>query len=216
MKKDNKIIIAVPRGRILSELKTFLKKINLEPEQSLYDESCRRLMFNSNNPLIKFIKVRAFDVCTFVAFGAAHLGIAGSDVIEEFDYSEVYSPIALNIGKCHLSVAALKSLLKEEDPQTWSNIRIATKYPNITKRHFAKKGVQVETIKLSGSIELAPTLSMCRRIVDLVSTGKTLKENGLIEVEKILNVTSRLIINRSALKTNSQNIEKIIKKFKKK
>ena len=114
MKKDNKIIIAVPRGRILSELKTFLKKINLEPEQSLYDESCRRLMFNSNNPLIKFIKVRAFDVCTFVAFGAAHLGIAGSDVIEEFDYSEVYSPIALNIGKCHLSVAALKSLLKEE------------------------------------------------------------------------------------------------------
>ena len=173
-------------------------------------------MFNSTNPLIKFIKVRAFDVCTFVAFGAAHLGIAGSDVIEEFDYSEVYSPIALNIGKCHLSVAALKSLLKEEDPQTWSNIRIATKYPNITKRHFAKKGVQVETIKLSGSIELAPTLSMCRRIVDLVSTGKTLKENGLIEVEKILNVTSRLIINRSALKTNSQNIEKIIKKFKKK
>ena len=216
MKKDNRIIIAVPRGRILSELKIFLKKIGLEPEQSLYDESCRRLMFNSNNSLIKFIKVRAFDVCTFVAFGAAHLGIAGSDVIEEFDYSEVYSPISLNIGKCHLSVAALGSLLKDEAPQTWSNIRIATKYPNITKKHFAKKGVQVETIKLSGSTELAPTLSMCRRIVDLVSTGKTLKENGLIEVEKILNVTSRLIINRSALKTNSQNIEKIIKKFKKK
>ena len=182
----DKIIIAVPRGRILSELKLLLNDINLIPENSFYDENSRKLSFSSNNSNVQFIKVRAFDVCTFVAFGAAHLGISGSDVIEEFDYSELYSPIDLNIGKCRLSVAALKSLLDKENPQSWSNIRIATKYPNVTKKHFAKKGIQVEVIKLNGSVELAPTLSMCKRVVDLVSSGKTLKDNGLIEVEKIL------------------------------
>jgi len=215
MKKDKKIIIAVPRGRILSELKFFLKKMNLIPEDSLFDNNCRKLNFSSNNESIKFVKVRAFDVCTFVAFGAAQLGVAGSDIIEEFDNSEVYSPVNLNIGKCRLSVAALETLIKKEDPKTWSNIRVATKYPNITKKHFAEKGVQVEAIKLNGSIELAPTLSMCRRVVDLVSTGKTLKENGLIEVEKIMDVSSKLIVNRSALKTDTDNIKKIINRFRK-
>ena len=215
MKKIKKTIIAVPRGRILSELKSFLIKINLIPEDSLFDNSCRKLNFSSNIESIKFVKVRAFDVCTFVAFGAAQLGVAGSDIIEEFDSSEVYSPVNLNIGKCRLSVAALETLIKKEDPKTWSNIRIATKYPNITKKHFAEKGIQVEAIKLNGSIELAPTLSMCRRVVDLISTGKTLKENGLIEVEKIMDVSSKLIVNRSALKTDTNNIKKIINKFKK-
>ena len=215
MKKIKKTIIAVPRGRILSELKSFLIKINLIPEDSLFDNSCRKLNFSSNIESIKFVKVRAFDVCTFVAFGAAQLGVAGSDIIEEFDSSEVYTPVNLNIGKCRLSVAALETLIKKEDPKTWSNIRIATKYPNITKKHFAEKGIQVEAIKLNGSIELAPTLSMCRRVVDLISTGKTLKENGLIEVEKIMDVSSKLIVNRSALKTDTNNIKKIINKFKK-
>ena len=215
MKKNKKIIIAVPRGRILSELRFFLKKVNLKPDKSLFDENSRMLSFESNVPFIKFVKVRSFDVCTFVAFGAAQIGIAGSDIIEEFDNQEVYSPLNLNIGKCRLSVAALKSLINREDPKTWSNIRIATKYPNITKKYFAEKGIQVETIKLNGSIELAPTLSMCRRVVDLVSTGKTLKDNGLIEVEKIFDVTSKLIVNRSSLKTDSIRIKKIINKFKK-
>ena len=210
----NKIIIAVPRGRILNELELLLNDINLIPENSFYDKNSRKLSFSSNNPTVQFIKVRAFDVCTFVAFGAAHLGISGSDVIEEFDYSELYSPIDLNIGKCRLSVAALKSLLDKENPQTWSNIRIATKYPNITKKHFAKKGIQVEVIKLNGSIELAPTLAMCKRVVDLVSSGKTLKDNGLIEVEKILDVNSKIIVNRSAIKTDSIKIQKIIDQFK--
>tara|TARA_B100000686_G_scaffold335026_1_gene403096 strand:+ start:751 stop:1407 length:657 start_codon:yes stop_codon:yes gene_type:complete len=215
MKKNKKIIIAVPRGRILSELRFFLKKVNLKPDKSLFDENSRMLSFGSNVPFIKFVKVRSFDVCTFVAFGAAQIGIAGSDIIEEFDNQEVYSPLNLNIGKCRLSVAALKSLINREDPKTWSNIRIATKYPNITKKYFAEKGIQVETIKLNGSIELAPTLSMCRRVVDLVSTGKTLKDNGLIEVEKIFDITSKLIVNRSSLKTDSIRIKKIINKFKK-
>ena len=164
---------------------------------------------------INYIKVRAFDVCTFVAFGAAQIGIAGDDVIQEYNYSEVYAPLDLNLGHCRLSVAAPSKLIKKEDPSTWSNIRVATKYPNLTKRFFANTGIQVEAIKLNGSMELAPSLSMCKRIVDLVSTGKTLKENGLKEVEKIIDVQSKLIINRSAFKTKTKKIETILNQIKK-
>tara|TARA_B100000686_G_scaffold220083_1_gene227163 strand:- start:777 stop:1424 length:648 start_codon:yes stop_codon:yes gene_type:complete len=210
-----KTIIAIPRGRIILECKKILNKTTFAPDPLLFDESCRKLSFSSKNKNIVYIKVRPFDVCTFVAFGAAQIGIAGEDVINEFNYSEVYAPLSLNIGKCRLSVASLKSLLKKDKPETWSNIRVATKYPKITKDFFAKKGVQVEAIKLNGSMELAPSLKMCRRIVDLISTGKTLKENGLTEVEEIMKVQSKLIINRSAFKTNSDSIEKIINELKK-
>jgi len=210
-----KIIIAIPRGRIIEECKNILDKTSFAPDPLIFDESSRKLTFSSKNNNINFIKVRSFDVCTFVAFGAAHLGIAGEDVINEFDYSEVYAPLDLKIGKCRLSVAALSSLLKKENPSTWSNVRIATKYPNISKEFFKKKGIQVETIKLNGSMELAPSLRMCRRIVDLVSSGKTLKENGLTEVEEIMKVQSKLIINRSFFKTNSGKMQKIIAEFQK-
>ena len=212
--KEGKIIIAVPRGRIIKDCKKLLNNTSFSPDPLLFDESCRKLMFKSSNRKINFIKVRAFDVCTFVAFGAAQIGIAGDDVIQEFNYSEVYAPVDLHIGRCRLSIAALKSLLKKEDPKTWSNIRVATKYPNITKSYFANKGVQVEAIKLNGSVELAPTLLMCRRVVDLVSTGTTLKENGLKEIETILDVQSKLIVNRSAYKTRTKEIESIISIFK--
>ena len=212
--KNNKIIIAVPRGRILNECKAILSHLKFAPNEDLFDENSRKLTFSSQDKNIDFIKVRAFDVCTFVAFGAAQIGIAGEDVIKEYNYSEIYSPLDLNIGHCRLSVAALKSLLKKENPDTWSNIRVATKYPNISKEFFAKKGIQVESIKLNGSMELAPSLNMCRRIVDLVSTGKTLKENGLVEVEEIMKVQSKIIINRSAFKTNTIRLQKIIDEFK--
>ncbi len=211
----SKIIIAVPRGRITKECKKILSKTSFAPDPMLFDKDTRKLKFKSKNKNIEYIKVRAFDACTFVAFGAAQIGIAGEDVIQEFDYSEIYAPINLNIGHCKISVAALKSLLKKEDPETWSNIRVATKYPNITKKYFANKGIQVEIIKLSGSMELAPTLNMCRRIVDLVSTGKTLKVNGLVEVEQIMKIQSKLIINRSAYKTEMTKIKNIISEFKK-
>ena len=205
-----KIIIAVPRGRITKECKNILLKTSFAPDPMLFDKDTRKLKFKSKNKNIEYIKVRAFDACTFVAFGAAQIGIAGEDVIEEFDYSEVYAPMNLNIGHCKISVAAPKSLIKKEDPETWSNVRVATKYPNITKKFFANKGIQVEIIKLSGSMELAPTLKMCRRIVDLVSTGTTLKVNGLMEVEEIMKIQSKLIVNRSAYKTEMQKIKKII------
>ena len=209
----SKIVIAVPRGRITKECKNLLLKTSFAPDPLLFDKDTRKLTFKSKKRNIEFIKVRAFDACTFVAFGAAQIGIAGEDVINEFDYSEIYAPLDLNIGHCRISVAALKSLLKKEDPETWSNIRVATKYPNVTKKHFANKGIQVEIIKLSGSMELAPTLNMCRRIVDLVSTGKTLKVNGLVEVEKIMKIQSKLIVNRSAYKTDMSKIKSIISEF---
>ena len=209
----NKIIIAVPRGRITKECKKILMKTSFAPDPLLFDKDTRKLQFKSKNKNIEYIKVRAFDACTFVAFGAAQIGISGEDVIQEYDYSEVYAPINLNIGHCKISVAALKSLLKKEDPETWSNIRVATKYPNITKNFFANKGIQVEIIKLSGSMELAPSLKMCRRIVDLVSTGKTLKVNGLIELEEIMKIQSKLIVNRSAYKTDMRKIKDIISEF---
>ena len=210
----SKIIIAIPRGRIIKELKTILMKTTFAPEPEMFDDKSRKLTFLSNNKDINFIKVRAFDACTFVAFGAAQIGIAGEDVIKEFDYSEVYAPLELNIGHCRLSVAALKTLLKKEDPETWSNIRVATKYPNISKEYFANKGIQVEAIKLNGSMELAPSLNMCRRIVDLVSTGATLKANGLKEIDEIMKVQSKLIVNRSAFKTNNKKIQIIMDEIK--
>jgi ATP phosphoribosyltransferase len=210
----SKIIIAIPRGRIIKELKAILMKTSFAPEGEMFDDKSRKLTFLSKNKNVNFIKVRAFDACTFVAFGAAQIGIAGEDVIKEFDYSELYAPLELNIGHCRLSVAALKTLLKKEDPETWSNIRVATKYPNISREYFAKKGVQVEAIKLNGSMELAPSLNMCRRIVDLVSTGATLKANGLREIDKIMKVQSKLIINRSAFKTNNKKIQNIIDEIK--
>jgi len=212
---SKKIIIALPRGRILEECKKILSKTSFAPDPLLYDKHTRKLTFSSKDKNIDYIKVRAFDVCTFVAFGAAQIGIAGDDVIQEYNYSEVYAPLDLNIGHCRLSVAAPSKLIKKEDPSTWSNIRVATKYPNLTKRFFANTGIQVEAIKLNGSMELAPSLSMCKRIVDLVSTGKTLKENGLKEVEKIIDVQSKLIINRSAFKTKTKKIETILNQIKK-
>ena len=209
----SKIIIAIPRGRIIGELKKILMKTTFAPEAEMFDDKSRKLTFLSKAKHVNFIKVRAFDACTFVAFGAAQIGIAGEDVIKEFDYSEIYAPLELNIGHCRLSVAALKTLLKKEDPETWSNIRVATKYPNISKEYFANKGIQVEAIKLNGSMELAPSLNMCRRIVDLVSTGATLKANGLKEIDEIMKIQSKLIINRSAFKTNNKKIQSIMDEF---
>lgn len=158
--------------------------------------------------------MRNFDVATFVAFGAAHFGVAGSDVLMEFDYPEVYAPLDLRVGKCRLVVAAPKEDQGRDDPTRWSHVSIATKYPEITRRHFAGRGVQAECIKLNGAMELAPTLGLARRIVDLVATGTTLRENGLVEIEHITDVTSRLIVNRAALKTRSAEMTCWIERFR--
>jgi ATP phosphoribosyltransferase len=157
--------------------------------------------------------VRSFDVATIVAFGGAHLGVAGNDVLMEFDYSEIYAPLDLAIGKCRMAVAEPVEMVSGDDPRRWSHVRVATKYPEITRKHFAARGVQAECIKLNGAMELAPSLGLCERIVDLVSTGATLKANGLVEVEQIADVTSRLIVNRAALKTRPDEIGGWIERF---
>ena len=207
-------MLAVPKGRILKELRPVLDRIGIVPSAAFDDENSRDLRFVTNVPGFDIIRVRSFDVPTFVAFGAAQLGVAGNDVLMEYEYPDVYAPLDLGIGKCRISVAELADFSETDDPSRWSHVRVATKYPEITRRHFEARGVQAECIKLNGAMELAPSLGLCQRIVDLVSSGSTLKANGLVEVEHIADVTSRLIVNRAALKTRSVEMGKWIEKFR--
>ena len=208
------LVLALPRGRILDEVRPLLGRAGIEPEAAFDDDGARQLEFATNRDDVRIIRVRSFDVATFVAFGAAQLGIAGNDVLMEFDYPEIYAPLDLDIGRCRMAVAAPPELLALEDPAGWSHVRVATKYPGVTRRHFAARGVQAECIKLSGAIELAPGLGLCRRIVDLVSSGATLAANGLVEVEHIADISSRLVVNRTALKTRPEEIGGWIERFR--
>jgi ATP phosphoribosyltransferase len=201
-----KLVMALPNGRILGEVMPLLRRIGIEPEPEFDDPKTRKLRFTTSEPGLDLIRVRSFDVATFVAFGAAQLGVAGNDVLMEFDYSEIYAPLDLGIGHCRMMVAAPADHVEDEDPRTWSHIRVATKYPEVTRRHFAARGVQAECIKLNGAVELAPALGLCRHIVDLVQTGSTLKANGLVEIEHIADISSRLIVNRPALKTRPEDV----------
>ena len=203
MAQDDKLILALPKGRILAEIVPLLHRAGIDPEAAFADPNSRALRFTTSEPRLDLIRVRAFDVATFVAFGAAHFGVAGNDVVMEFDFPELYAPLDLEAGKCRLVVAAPEALVAVDNPAQWSHVRVATKYPNLTQRHFAQRGVQAECIKLNGAIELAPSLGLCRRIVDLVSTGETLRSNGLVEIETITEVSSRLVVNRAALKTRA-------------
>jgi ATP phosphoribosyltransferase len=192
------LILALPKGRILKEALPLIAAAGVEPEAAFADEGSRALKFATSRADLSLIRVRSFDVATFVAFGAAHLGIVGNDVIAEFGYSELYAPVDLGIGRCRLSVAETAAAPSLEGA---SHVRVATKYPHLTQAHYAAQGLQAECVKLNGAMELAPLLGLAPRIVDLVSTGKTLKENGLLEREVILEVTSRLVVNRAAFKT---------------
>ena len=214
MAGDEILVLAVPKGRIARELAPLFARVGVEPEPAFADPDSRQLRFVTNDPRLAIIRVRSFDVATFVAFNAAQLGVCGKDVLMEFDYSEIYAPLDLGIGKCHLAVAEPAAIVAHDDPRRWSHVRVATKYPEITKRYFAARGVQAECVKLSGAMELAPGLGLCRRIIDLVSTGATLKANGLVEVERIANITSRLIVNRAALKTRPEEIQRWIERFR--
>ena len=198
------LIIAVPKGRILGEVQPLLAAAGIRPEAAFFDDNSRALRFATDAPGVDLIRVRAFDVATFVAHGAAQLGVVGSDVLAEFGYPELYAPVDLQIGHCRISVAEPAALAELDDPRGWSHVRVATKYPHTTERHFAARGVQAECVKLNGAMELAPMLGLAPRIVDLVSSGRTLKENGLVEVEVIAEVTSRLVVNRAAMKTRAE------------
>ena len=211
---DQALILALPKGRILAECGPLLARAGIVPEDDYRDEDTRRLRFETGDPMLDVVRVRPFDVATFVAFGAAQMGICGADVLMEFDYPEVYAPLDLGIGKCRISVAEPLETAGTDDPVRWSQVRVASKYPNIARRHYASRGIQAEVVHLNGAMELAPGLGLSRVIVDLVQTGSTLKANGLVETEVIAEVTSRLIVNRTALKTRPEAIGALIARLR--
>ena len=211
---DAPFVLALPKGRILSECAPLLARAGVTPAADYTDEDSRRLRFPTSDPALDVVRVRPFDVATFVAFGAAQLGICGADVLMEFDYPEIYAPLDLGIGRCRISVAEPAETAGSDDPSRWSRVRVASKYPTIARRHFAGRGIHAEVVELSGAMELAPSLGLARLIVDLVQTGSTLKVNGLVETEVIAPVTSRLIVNRTALKTRPEAVGAWIARFR--
>ena len=194
------LIFAIPKGRILDEALPLLDAAGIAPAADFFDDKSRALIFATNRPDLSIIRVRAFDVASFVAHGAAHIGIVGSDVIDEFDFSELYAPVDLGIGRCRLSLASPVGAPPVDSQD--SHVRVATKYPATASAWFAARGVQAECIKLNGAMEIAPLLGLAPHIVDLVSTGRTLVENALEERATISEVSARLIVNRAAFKLN--------------
>jgi len=206
------ITIAIPKGRILQDSVALFKKIGIDCEELLGDS--RKLIFENEAQKMRYMIVRATDVPTYVEYGCADLGIVGKDTLME-QGKDLYEPLDLKFGYCRMMVAEPAELSRDDDPSVWANIRIATKYPRITEEYFAAKGIQVEIIKLYGSIELAPLVGLSERIVDLVSTGETMKQNGLVEVEHIAEITCRLVVNRASLKTKHERITRIIEGLEK-
>ncbi|MEP7222378.1 MAG: ATP phosphoribosyltransferase [Novosphingobium sp.] len=204
------LIFAVPKGRILDEALPLMARAGVVPEAEFHDKKSRALSFACEDSDMRLIRVRAFDVATFVAHGAAQLGIVGSDVVEEFAYPDLYAPVDLDIGHCRLSVA---EPVGQDDTGSVSHLRVASKYPSLTRRHFERMGIQAEVVKLNGAMELAPGLGLASRIVDLVSTGRTLKDNGLVETSVIMQISARLIVNRAALKTD-ERVAALVERFR--
>ena len=203
------LTFAVPKGRLLDEALPLMTRAGVVPEAEFHDKNSRALSFACEGSDMRIIRVRAFDVATFVAHGAAQVGIVGSDVVEEFAYSDLYAPVDLDIGHCRLSVA---EPVGAQNGST-SHLRVASKYPNLTRRHYERQGIQAEVVKLNGAMELAPGLGLASRIVDLVSTGRTLKDNGLVETATILQISARLIVNRAALKTD-ERVAALVDRFR--
>ncbi|MFQ5659120.1 MAG: ATP phosphoribosyltransferase [Gammaproteobacteria bacterium] len=202
---DN-LTIAISKGRILQESLPLLARLDIVPEEDPL--TSRKLVLETNQPGIKLIIIRAADVPTYVEYGAADAGIAGKDVLLEYDGDELYEPVDLGIARCRMMLAGLK---KNQTIQ--GRLRVATKYITTTRNYFAEHGEQVEIIKLYGSMELAPVLGLADQIVDLVDTGNTLKANGLITLAKIADISSRLVVNKAAMKMNRSVIKPFVQRM---
>ena len=200
--------IALSKGRILEEGLPLLERAGIRPAENPLKS--RKLILDTNLPDVKLTVIRAADVPTYVQFGAADLGIAGKDVLMEYDGDGLYELLDLKISRCRLMVAEPASLASRDDPHSWTRLRIATKYVKITQRHFAAKGIQTDIIKLYGSMELAPLVGLSDRIVDLVDTGNTLKANGLVEVEHIADISAWLVANKASMKMKHQALKGLI------
>jgi len=202
------IKIALAKGRILDEALPLFERIGLSPVES--PDKSRKLVLDTESGRAQIVVIRSADVPTYVQFGAAHLGIVGKDVLLEHGGEDLAELLNLKIARCRLVVAEPGPLAATDEPRHWQRLRIATKYPNITRRHFAAKGVQTRIIKLYGSMELAPLVGLSDRIVDLVDTGSTLAANNLVEVESVMDISARLIANLAALRMRSGPLNEII------
>lgn len=203
--------LALSKGRILEESLPLLARVGISPVEDPL--TSRKLVFDTNDAGLKLVVIRAADVPTYVEFGAADLGIAGRDVLMEYDGDSLYELMDLKIARCRLSVAEPANLAARDDPRNWTRVRVATKYPRTTQRHFAAKGIQTEIIKLYGSMELAPLVGLSDRIVDLVSSGDTLKANGLVEIEHIADISAWLVANRASMKMKRAAMRSIVDKL---
>jgi ATP phosphoribosyltransferase len=200
---NEELVIALSKGRILDDALPLLARIGIEPTDD--PERSRKLVLATTRPGTRLLIIRATDVPTYVEYGAADLGVAGKDVLMEYDGRDYYEPLDLRIARCRLMVAGPVG-----DPPVRGRLRIATKYARVARDYFESRGVQAEIIKLYGSMELAPLVGLADRIVDLVDTGNTLKANGLVATETICEISSRLIVNKAAMKTKHARVSAII------
>ena len=205
------ITLALSKGRIYDETLPLLKAAGIEV--TVDPETSRKLILPTSSPDVRVVMVRATDVPTYVQYGGADLGVAGKDVLLEHGSQGLYQPLDLQIACCRMSVAVRDDFDYAAAVKQGSRIRVATKYTQTARAHFADKGVHVDLVKLYGSMELAPLTGLADAIVDLVSTGGTLKANHLVEVEKIMDISSRLVVNQAALKLKREPIRRIIEAF---
>lgn len=205
------LTLALSKGRIFDETLPLLAAAGIYPTDD--PESSRKLIIGTNRPDVRLVIVRASDTPTYVQYGAADLGIAGKDVLQEHGGTGLYQPLDLGIAKCRLCVATRAGFDYPRAVQSGARLRVATKYLKSAREHFAAKGVHVDLIKLYGSMELAPLVGLADAIVDLVSSGGTLRANNLVEVEEIMPISSRLIVNQASLKTRRELIQPVIDAF---
>ncbi len=200
---SDQLIIAVSKGRILKDALPLLAKVGVAPLEDV--NVSRKLILDTSNPAIRLVIVRGSDVPTYVEYGAADVGVAGKDVLLEYDGDGYYEPLDLKIARCRLMVAGPERAVAQPN-----RLRVATKYTSLTRRWYAERGVQVELIKLYGSMELAPLVGLADRIVDLVDTGNTLRANGLAPLEHLYDISSRLIVNKASMKTKHARVTNLI------
>ena len=199
------LLLALPKGRLLNEVKVLLEKVGIE-----FDDKSRKLIINTSKDFIKVAILRTWDIPKFVNYGAADIGVVGKDILFESNLENNYYELEdLGIGQCRMSLASLENKIPKQ-----KKIRVASKYPEFTKKYFLENSQDIEILILKGAIEIAPVLGLADCIVDLVQTGQTLKENGLKELEKISDITSRLIVNKSSFKSKYKEINEISRELK--
>lgn len=209
--KNTQLVLALSKGRIFEETLPLLEAAGIRVLEN--PETSRKLILATDNPDVRVIIVRASDVPTYVQYGAADFGVAGKDVLLEHGGEGLYQPIDLQIAQCRMSVAVQAGFDYEKAVRQGARLRVASKYVQTAREHFAAKGVHVDLIKLYGSMELAPLVGLADAIVDLVSTGNTLRANNLVEIEHIMDISSRLVVNQAALKLKRERLQPILAAF---